>query len=170
MSRMLLHLWIQKLSITMTEFSCRKGFIWSRKPSMNPANVTVLNEPSRISTYKMLSNKSAGSIEYLVFQVVRYTHCTQKMHSVPLTAFHGQRRPSVQHAVQRQPRHGHGKLCVDHMHSVMRWLLPLELRNSGQELGCERFLDISFSLCAAPTFYRSPDILYTTRVLGSWVS
>jgi len=30
----------------------------------------------------------------------------------------------------------------------------LELGNSGQEIGCEGFLDVGFSLCAAPTFYR----------------
>ena len=59
-------LWMQQLSITITEFGAGNGCIWSRVHSMNLWNFSVSKEPSMMSQWRTPSSRdSAGSTEYL---------------------------------------------------------------------------------------------------------
>ena len=49
----------------MTEFGPGNGFIRSRRPSTNLANLAVVNDPSIISTVRIPSRDNAGKMEYL---------------------------------------------------------------------------------------------------------
>jgi hypothetical protein len=58
-------LWIEALSITMTEFGAGNRFILSRRISMKEVKDSVVNEKSRTSRWRMPLRDRAGSIEYL---------------------------------------------------------------------------------------------------------
>jgi hypothetical protein len=46
-----------QLSITIAELGLANGFILSKRPSMNSANVSVVNEPSTIFTWRIPSKE-----------------------------------------------------------------------------------------------------------------
>ena len=59
-------LWMQQLSMTMTELGTGNGCIWSRVRSMNFWNVAVSNAPSIMSQWRTpCSRDNAGRVKYL---------------------------------------------------------------------------------------------------------
>ena len=58
-------LWILVLSITMTDFFCGHGFIWSSTPLVNALNIKAVKGQSNISNAIIPSSDKAGRIEYL---------------------------------------------------------------------------------------------------------
>lgn len=100
MSRTSGHLWIWQLSIMMMEFGSGQGFIWSNRPSMNCANLTLLNEPSTMSMVRMPSRLRAGRIEYLVEMSGIAVEYPMKTYLLPRMkkAFHVAFWPQIAHA------------------------------------------------------------------------
>ena len=58
-------LWIQQLSITMTDWGPGKSFICTRRPSIKSVKSSAVNEPSTILSQITPLRLSAGSTEYL---------------------------------------------------------------------------------------------------------
>lgn len=65
MGRSAADLWMDALSMTMTEFGQGYGFMLSRRPSMKLLKLAALYEPARTSKCKTPSKDKAGRTEYL---------------------------------------------------------------------------------------------------------
>jgi len=65
MGRRTSDLWIDALSIIITELQPGKGFMLSRRPSMKSLKSSAVYDLLWTSRCKMLSRESAGKTEYL---------------------------------------------------------------------------------------------------------
>jgi hypothetical protein len=71
--------------MTMTELGPGNAFILSRSLLINRANFAMVKEPSMMSTQRIPSKESTGSIEYLDYQLLRYvdSHTRHVTHRRP---------------------------------------------------------------------------------------
>ena len=113
-------LWIQQLSITITEFGEGKGCIQSRVLSMNLWNVVVSKAPSMMSQWSTPSSSdSAGSTEYL--KVICVSHFISRYPQFSLlTSFRSRRTPSWWPCCHGLPKPTCDMWYIDQQHSHQR--------------------------------------------------
>lgn len=79
-------LWIWQLSITIMEFGAGNGHMLSRSPSIKDVNISVQNDPSTISQWRMPSTRErAGRTEKLRDSQLQSQQLRKKTYRHPCT-------------------------------------------------------------------------------------